>query len=172
MFFFRFLFFFPFRWNLLLKIFSATEGADSRPASGPGTPTDEKGGQVGIGNWFTFSLFCLHIHRMTRNAQCERHRASETLRVKNREEDARCAHTNTWVWKAFNKSFIVTKGFVIGRLLNALRQSINRSQKNRDTIVHTMGRNEPMYNRKQTTKHRAWYAELHSRPFAQPWACY
>ncbi|XP_031638234.1 synapse-associated protein of 47 kDa isoform X2 [Contarinia nasturtii] len=27
---------------------SATEGADSRPASGPGTPTDEKGGQVGI----------------------------------------------------------------------------------------------------------------------------
>lgn len=30
-------------------MFSATEGADSRPASGPGTPSDEKAGQVGIG---------------------------------------------------------------------------------------------------------------------------
>lgn len=28
---------------------SATEGADSRPASGPGTPTEDKAGQVGNG---------------------------------------------------------------------------------------------------------------------------
>ncbi|XP_055314796.1 synapse-associated protein of 47 kDa isoform X4 [Sitodiplosis mosellana] len=30
------------------RYISATEGADSRPASGPGTPSDEKGGQVGM----------------------------------------------------------------------------------------------------------------------------
>lgn len=36
---------------VLIKIEnSATEGADSRPASGPGTPSDEKAGQVGMGN--------------------------------------------------------------------------------------------------------------------------
>lgn len=34
---------------------SATEGADSRPASGPGTPSDEKAGQVGMGKYI-FSL--------------------------------------------------------------------------------------------------------------------
>lgn len=37
-------------WNRKTKC-SATEGADSRPASGPGTPTDEKAGQVGMGKW-------------------------------------------------------------------------------------------------------------------------
>lgn len=31
--------------------YSATEGADSHPASGAGTPTDEKAGQVGMGKW-------------------------------------------------------------------------------------------------------------------------
>lgn len=45
-----FIWFFP-------KLYSATEGADSRPASGPGTPTDEKAGQVGMGkkieNWMS-----------------------------------------------------------------------------------------------------------------------
>ena len=30
--------------------FSATEGADSAPQSGPGTPSEEKAGQVGMGN--------------------------------------------------------------------------------------------------------------------------
>lgn len=39
------------------KIYSATEGADSRPASGPGTPSEEKAGQVGIGNWISFFSF-------------------------------------------------------------------------------------------------------------------
>lgn len=34
---------------LMIGTSSATEGADSRPASGPGTPTDEKAGQVGMG---------------------------------------------------------------------------------------------------------------------------
>lgn len=29
--------------------YSATEGADSHPASGSGTPTDDKAGQVGMG---------------------------------------------------------------------------------------------------------------------------
>lgn len=29
--------------------FSATEGADSAPGSGPGTPSEEKAGQVGMG---------------------------------------------------------------------------------------------------------------------------
>lgn len=47
-------FFFAFS---ILKIFSATEGADSHPASGAGTPTDEKAGQVGMGKFIVKSNF-------------------------------------------------------------------------------------------------------------------
>lgn len=46
-------------WIVWKKNYSATEGADSRPASGPGTPTDEKAGQVGIGKSFNFLQFSL-----------------------------------------------------------------------------------------------------------------
>lgn len=35
----------------IINLFSATEGADSAPVSAPGTPSDEKAGQVGMGIW-------------------------------------------------------------------------------------------------------------------------